>query len=141
MSSTLQDLKIDNHHEKWTRKKVHLELDLLPAFEAGDFHDCTIRVGRDLLNSNSTFKVMQVIMIVGKHTKTMLPYYKKIYILYNYIQDFKCHKLILSACSPVFETMFFGHFKEAKSGPDEPIHLDKTDPLVFECAMRLYTKL
>jgi hypothetical protein len=36
----------------------------------------------------------------------------------------------------VFETMFNGHFKEAKMGPDEPIQLDKIDPDVFESAMR-----
>jgi BTB/POZ domain len=52
------------------------------------------------------------------------------------LQDFKCHKVILSVCSPVFEKMFCGNFKEAKMGPDEPIRLDKIDPLVFESAMR-----
>jgi BTB/POZ domain len=51
-------------------------------------------------------------------------------------QDFKCHKVILSGCSPVFETMFSSHFKEAKMGLDEPIQLDRIDPLVFESAMR-----
>ena len=53
-----------------------------------------------------------------------------------FLQDFKCHKVILSACSPVFERMFNGHFKEAKLGPDEPIRLDRIDPEVFESAMR-----
>jgi BTB/POZ domain len=52
------------------------------------------------------------------------------------VQDFKCHKLVLSACSPIFKTMFFSHFKEAQMGPDEPIKLDKIDPQVFESAMR-----
>ena len=51
-------------------------------------------------------------------------------------QDFKCHKVILSGRSPVFEAMFSGHFKEAKMGPDEPIIFDKIDPEVFESAMR-----
>jgi BTB/POZ domain len=50
-------------------------------------------------------------------------------------QDFKCHKLALSGCSLVFETMFCGHFKEAKMGTDDPIQLDKIDPEVFESAM------
>jgi BTB/POZ domain len=52
------------------------------------------------------------------------------------LQDFKCHKLVLSLASEVFEIMLFGDFKEAKMGPNEPIPLDKIDPEVFECAMR-----
>jgi hypothetical protein len=46
------------HQEKWTRKSVPvLHLDLLSAFESGDLYDCTIRVGCDLKDANSTFKV------------------------------------------------------------------------------------
>jgi len=57
-----------------------------------------------------------------------------------FAQDFQCHKVILSACSPVFERMFNGHFKEANMGPDEPIRLDRIDPDVFESAMRWENK-
>jgi hypothetical protein len=40
--------------------------------------------------------------------------------------------------SDVFKAMFFGHFKEATMGPDEPILLDSNiDPLVFKFVMRL----
>ena len=42
---------------KWTRRNVRLDMDLLSAFESGDFYDCTIRVGCDLKDANSTFKV------------------------------------------------------------------------------------
>jgi BTB/POZ domain len=52
------------------------------------------------------------------------------------LQDFKCHKVILSMTSVVFEKMFFGHFKEVKMGPDEPILLERVDPEVFDCTMR-----
>jgi hypothetical protein len=38
--------------------------------------------------------------------------------------------------SVVFEKMFFGHFKEAKMGPGEPILLERVDPAVFDCTMR-----
>jgi hypothetical protein len=34
-----------------------LHLDILSAFESSDFYDCTIRVGCDLQDANSTFKV------------------------------------------------------------------------------------
>jgi BTB/POZ domain len=57
-------------------------------------------------------------------------------IIYYLFQDFKVHRVILSGCSPVFEMMFCGRFKEAKMGPDEPILVDKIDPQVFESAMR-----
>jgi hypothetical protein len=56
-SSLVQDFKIGNHHQKMTRKNVRLQLDLLPAFEGGLFHDCTIRVGCDLQNSDLSFRV------------------------------------------------------------------------------------
>lgn len=52
------------------------------------------------------------------------------------MQDFKCHKVILSIASVVFEKIFYGDFKEAKMSREEPIRLDKFDPDVFECAMR-----
>jgi len=40
--------------------------------------------------------------------------------------------------SDVFKAMFFGHFKEATMGPDEPILLDcNVDPLVFQFVTRL----
>jgi hypothetical protein len=39
--------------------------------------------------------------------------------------------------SDVFKAMFFGHFKEATMGPDEPILLDyNVDPQVFQFVMR-----
>jgi len=43
----------------WPRRRG-LQLNLLPAFESGDFYDCTIRVGCDLKNSKSSFKVVNV---------------------------------------------------------------------------------
>lgn len=52
------------------------------------------------------------------------------------LQDFKCHKLILSANSIVFKTAFGGSFREAKLGPDEPIWLKNVDPEVLLCALR-----
>jgi BTB/POZ domain len=52
------------------------------------------------------------------------------------LQDFKCHKLVLSIASVVFEKMFNGTFKESKMGPDEPILLRNVDPRVFDCAMK-----
>jgi hypothetical protein len=51
-----QDAKVERL-EKWTRRNVCLYMDLLSAFESGDFYDCTIRVGCDLKDANSTFKV------------------------------------------------------------------------------------
>jgi hypothetical protein len=52
------------------------------------------------------------------------------------IQDYKCHKKILSTASAVFKIMLYGQFKEAKMGPDEPILLGEVDPPVFECTLR-----
>jgi hypothetical protein len=43
--------------EKGSRIIAPLYLDLLSAFESGDLYDCTIRVGCDLQDANSTFKV------------------------------------------------------------------------------------
>jgi hypothetical protein len=43
--------------------------------------------------------------------------------------------------SDVFKAMFFGHFKEATMGPDEPIVLDAVDPQVFQFVMRLVEKI
>jgi hypothetical protein len=42
--------------------------------------------------------------------------------------------------SVVFEKMFFGHFKESKMGPDDPISLERVDPQVFDCTMRYVTR-
>jgi hypothetical protein len=42
--------------DKWTRTGC-LQTDMLHAFESGDWHDCTIRVGFDLKNPKATFKV------------------------------------------------------------------------------------
>jgi hypothetical protein len=53
-----QDAK-GERQEKWTRRSVRLYMDLLSAFESGDLYDCTIRVGCDLKDANSTFKVRQ----------------------------------------------------------------------------------
>jgi hypothetical protein len=58
-----RNLKIAScHREKWPRNNACLELNLLPAFEAGDFYDCTIRVGCDLQKSDSTFRVWLIIL-------------------------------------------------------------------------------
>jgi hypothetical protein len=58
MGSELQQgLTIDGRRGKWSRRSVRLQLDMISAFESGDLHDCTIRVGCDLQNSNSSFKV------------------------------------------------------------------------------------
>jgi BTB/POZ domain len=51
-------------------------------------------------------------------------------------QEFKCHKLVLSLASSVFDAMLFGHFREAQLEPDEPILLDKVSPQAFRCAMK-----
>jgi hypothetical protein len=51
-------------------------------------------------------------------------------------QEFKCHKLVLSLASSVFDAMLFGHFREAQLEPDEPILLDKVSPKAFRCAMK-----
>jgi BTB/POZ domain len=51
-------------------------------------------------------------------------------------QDFKCHKLVLSMASDVFQIMLYGPFKESKMGPDEPIQLANIEPQIFDCAMR-----
>jgi hypothetical protein len=58
-SQQLEDFKIEGCREKWPRSGsiVGLKLELLPAFESGDLHDCTIRVGCDLQNSQSSFRV------------------------------------------------------------------------------------
>jgi hypothetical protein len=58
-SQQLEDFKIEGCCEKWPRSGsiVGLKLELLPAFESGDLHDCTIRVGCDLQNSQSSFRV------------------------------------------------------------------------------------
>lgn len=46
---------------QWARRSLRLQftqfMDLLPAFESGNFHDCTIRVGCDLQNSDASFRV------------------------------------------------------------------------------------
>jgi hypothetical protein len=125
-----KNLEIASHHrKKWTKSSVCLQLNFLPAFEAGDFYDCTIRVGCDLQNSDSSFRVCLILFNAWKSRNAL-------FILQIILQDFKCHKLVLSACSPMFETMYFSHFKEAKMGPDEPIWLDRIDPQVFESTMR-----
>lgn len=57
MDSQEQKAK-DDHLETWTTSRsVHLQLDLLRAFESGDFHDCSIRVGCNLKDPNSPYKV------------------------------------------------------------------------------------
>lgn len=43
---------------QWAKRSLRLQfMDLLPAFESGNFHDCTIRVGCDLQNSDASFRV------------------------------------------------------------------------------------
>jgi len=63
--------------------------------------------------------------------------------LVNYViqcvisQYFKCHKIILSKASEVFDTMFSNkHYKEAQSGPEHPILFDEYDQQVGEVALR-----
>lgn len=55
------------------------------------------------------------------------------------LQIFKCHKLILSVASVVFEKAFFGdtRFKESDAPRDNPIPLKDVSTETFECAMRL----
>ncbi|XP_065335945.1 BTB/POZ domain-containing protein 2-like isoform X1 [Cloeon dipterum] len=49
---------------------------------------------------------------------------------------FKCHKLVLSIASPVFETMFNGNFSESKREVDEEIVIHNTSPKAFDAAMK-----
>ncbi|XP_059468430.1 uncharacterized protein LOC132192469 [Neocloeon triangulifer] len=49
---------------------------------------------------------------------------------------FRCHKIVLSVASRVFQAMFHGGFNEAKKGPDDEILIDDTSPAIFEAAMR-----
>ncbi|XP_059486521.1 kelch-like protein 41 [Neocloeon triangulifer] len=51
-------------------------------------------------------------------------------------QPFKCHKLILSAASGIFYTMFNSQFKEAQLGPDDAILIEDALPEIFNAAMR-----
>lgn len=57
MDSQEQEAAKDDNPETCTRRSVHLQLDLLRAFESGDFHDCSIRVGCNLKDPNSLYKV------------------------------------------------------------------------------------
>jgi len=59
----------------------------------------------------------------------------------KYSQLFKCHKVILGTASYVFERMFFGDFKEAPLGKDEPATLKNVPPATFDLAMRYRIKL
>jgi hypothetical protein len=53
------------------------------------------------------------------------------------LQYFKCHKIILSKASEVFDKMFSNkHYKEAQSGPEHPILFDEYDQQVGEVALR-----
>jgi hypothetical protein len=61
-----QDPTVEGHREKWSRRSVLLQLDLLPAFETGELHTCTIRVGCDLQDSDSTFRVRLIITKIRK---------------------------------------------------------------------------
>jgi BTB/POZ domain len=49
---------------------------------------------------------------------------------------YKCHKLVLSVASGVFEAMFFGDFAESTKGRDEPIDLKDVSVEAFECAIK-----
>jgi BTB/POZ domain len=100
-------------------------MDWVDFFESGELYDCTIRVG----SGSSPYKVTFLSLI-------FLNSIENVQIILS--QDFKCHKYVLSMASDVFKAMFFGHFKEATMGPDEPILLDyNVDPLVFKFAMKL----
>ena len=58
LNEDLLGLTIDGPYgDKWSRRSVRLKLDMISAFESGDFYDCTIRVGYDLQNSNASFRV------------------------------------------------------------------------------------
>jgi len=70
-----QDPTFEGHREKWPRRSVCLKLDLLPAFESGDLHTCTIRVGCDLQDSNSIFRVRLIITIRTRVTSITRDYY------------------------------------------------------------------
>jgi hypothetical protein len=57
LKSELTDYTMGSQHEKWTNKSdksKRRRLDMLSAFENGDFHDCTFRVGCDLLKSSNS---------------------------------------------------------------------------------------
>jgi hypothetical protein len=58
---------IDGRRDKWSRRSVRLQLDMISAFESGDLYDCTIRVGCNLQNSNSSFKVRLMPAQIGIH--------------------------------------------------------------------------
>ncbi|XP_059481763.1 BTB/POZ domain-containing protein 6-B-like [Neocloeon triangulifer] len=50
---------------------------------------------------------------------------------------FKCHRLVLAMSSPAFETMLYGHFKEAGKGrADEPINMPDVDVVTFHAVLR-----
>jgi BTB/POZ domain len=49
---------------------------------------------------------------------------------------FKCHKLVLSVASCVFEAMFFGNFSESMIKRDEPLDIHNVTLGAFKCAMR-----
>jgi len=53
--------RVRSQQEKWTRTGC-LQTDMLHAFESGDWHDCTIRVGLDLKNPQVIFKVSAYIL-------------------------------------------------------------------------------
>jgi hypothetical protein len=57
MDPKVEEAEIDEHEAKKPRRNEDQRLDLLHEFETGYLHDCTIRVGCDLQDSNSSFKV------------------------------------------------------------------------------------
>jgi BTB/POZ domain len=78
-------------------------------------------------------RMLKSIYFSSLQTYTSFLYY---YIHIFMFQKYKCHRMILAVASVVFETMFYGAFKEAKAGPDEPILLDNVSSESFVCAMR-----
>jgi BTB/POZ domain len=95
--------------------------DLLHLFETGKMYDCTFRVSP----ASGSYKVCFICTL----NSAKLTFSRT-------FQDFKCHKLILSVASDVFQVMLYGSFKEGQMSPDNPIPMLNIDPEVFECAMR-----
>ncbi|XP_059486844.1 BTB/POZ domain-containing protein 1-like [Neocloeon triangulifer] len=93
--------------EEWKRSG-DLPTDYLHLFESSSMYDCTFRVEATPKPTNNA----------------------------SHLKVFKCHKLVLSVASKVFEVMFHGEFAEASKGPDDKILIEDTPPAVFETAMR-----
>ncbi|XP_059478998.1 uncharacterized protein LOC132198790 isoform X2 [Neocloeon triangulifer] len=105
--ATIKNSQLALEEREWKRSGDVLS-DYLHLFESSSMYDCTFRVeaSSKTLNTKPEVKV------------------------------FKCHKLVLSVASKVFQIMFYGDFVEASKTPDDEIVIDDTLPAVFETAMR-----